>query len=269
MKDALLVAYHYPPVTAGAARVQGFERHLPEFGYCPHILTTATFGSDLQPFVYRAHEILGIYRFLFNRKQAALDGPERARDRTHVGGLRAVVHQIKRLFLIPDGQMGWLPHALWVGLGLIRRRSISVIYSTGPPFSSHILGMVLQAWSGLPWVADFRDTWTYDPLDEALLNPSMRKQVEARLESMVIHRANGVVAVTDVALEAMRSAYPNRADRIRLIPNGFEPEGIARADNNKRETDRLRLVYTGSFAYSHGARSPRPPHHRCPHEPAA
>ncbi|MFT5366019.1 MAG: glycosyltransferase involved in cell wall biosynthesis [Candidatus Latescibacterota bacterium] len=256
MKDALFVAYHYPPMIAGSARVKGLVRYLPELGYQPHILTATTYGKEPYPQVYRAHELLGLYRLLFNWKQRDLPSVQRSFDRTRVWGVRNFVRQCKRLMLVPDGQMGWLPHALWVGLRLIRQHRIQVLYSTAPPFSSHLLAMGLQMLTGLPWVADFRDTWTYDPLEGALLDLPMRLKMERWMEKMVLRRANRVIVVTDVAREDFANRYPSVADRLMLIPNGFDPEDLPEQTTPTVHDGRFRVVYTGSFSHSHISRSP-------------
>src|SRR6266542_5659957 len=46
MKRVLLVAYHYPPSTAvGAVRPSKFARYLPDLGWQPIVLTTASANS--------------------------------------------------------------------------------------------------------------------------------------------------------------------------------------------------------------------------------
>jgi len=160
--------------------------------------------------------------------------------------------------MIPDGQVGWLPHAFWVGLRLIRRHNIRVLYSTAPPYSSHLLGLMLHLATGVPWVADFRDAWTYDPLDSALQDLPRRLSIERWLESMVLRRANKVVAVTDVAYEDFADRFPFLQHRLELIPNGFDPEDLSPSIAQLPVGDRLKLVYTGSFSHSHISRSPKP-----------
>ena len=273
MKEVLFIAYHYPPIASGTARVKGFVQHLPELGYRPHILTTATYGQTSDPRVYRARELLGLYRFLFHRKQRGAIPIQRSFERTQMRGIRNLARQCKRFLFIPDGQIGWLPHALGMGLRLIRRHRIEVLYSTAPPFSAHLLGLMLKRLTGIPWVADFRDTWTYDPLDEALLALPTRLQIERWLECAVLHRANRAIAVTDVAFEDFAHRYPALRDRLLFIPNGFNPEDVPEPISCPAERARLRLVYTGSFSHSHVARSPKPFFEgvkrfakRCPHE---
>jgi len=117
--------------------------------------------------------------------------------------------------------------------------------------------MGLKRLTGLPWVADFRDTWTYDPLDEALQTSAARLRLERALEAMVLRQADRVVAVTDVARNDFMSRFPREARKIRLIPNGFDAASQAPGEaRSEREDQRLCVVHTGSFEYSHYLRSP-------------
>ena len=257
MTGVLFIAYHYPPIAAGAERAKGFVRHLPRFGYRPYVLTTSTYGNDAGTDVYRAGELLGLYRSLFNSGQRTLDSVARPFVRTRAKGIGRFVAYLKQHLLIPDGQIGWLPHALHVALQMIRRHRIKLIFSTAPPYSAHVLGMALQEICGLPWVADFRDTWTFDPLDVRALEGRFRRGIETCLEARVARKARRVIGVSDVACSDFKCRFPDREDRVWCIPNGFEPDDLGTAQGDPRPADAmLRLVYTGSFSRSHALRTP-------------
>lgn len=257
MTGVLFIAYHFPPIASGAERAKAFVRHLPRFGYRPYVLTTSTYGGDAEGDVYRAWELLGLYRSVFNPAQRMLDSTVRPFARTQANGIGGIVAHLKRHILIPDGQIGWLPHAAHVALRMIRRHRIRLIFSTAPPYSAHVLGMALQAMSGLPWVADFRDTWTFDPLDAEALERRFRRRVETRLEARVVCKAQRIIGVSDVACGDFKKRFPDRADRVRCISNGFDPGEQEAAQGEVRPAgDALRLIYTGSFSRSHALRTP-------------
>jgi glycosyltransferase involved in cell wall biosynthesis len=116
---------------------------------------------------------------------------------------------------------------------------------------------LLKELTGLPWVADFRDSWIYDPLDPVLGEYPYRRAFEARLEEAVIRGADAVVVATEAVAEHLRPAYPDAAARIRIVTNGFEPADFARSAPPPAR-DPLRLVHTGSFSLSHPQRTPQP-----------
>ena len=257
-------------------------RHLPDFGYRARILTTSAFGRvDREEDVVRAWEPLGSYRWLLN-SAVRRDRSAAATRRTDPGPARGLVRLLRRWVLIPDGQITWLPAAAAVGLRHLRAVPADVIYSTYPPASAHLLGMLLKSLTGLPWVADFRDSWTCDPLDPALLEVPGRQRLERRMERAVLASADAVVVATEISARLLREAHPDVAKRIRVITNGFDPEddggakssagarhdlgghagdgggGRAEGEPEPEQIGRLDIVHTGSFSLSHPDRSPQP-----------
>ena len=252
MIDVLIVAYHYPPIaSAGTQRSVSFARYLPEFGFRPHVLTTNAFGSEGEGSVYRANEWVGIYRNLFNR--AARDLPPSVRSRSRTGSGQSGLSRLSRRLLIPDGQVGWLPSAYRAARSILNTHPIRLILTTGPPFSSHLLGLSLHGTTHLPWVADFRDTWTYDPLDDHLESTTVRLGIERWMEIAILRNATHVTCVTDVAADFLKSRSGHRP--VTLIPNGYEPGEVVPGSPSRAQAP-VRFVHTGSFSASHPLRSP-------------
>lgn len=276
-KTALFVAYHYPPIRSGGVeRTLKFTRYLPEFGYRPVVLTTSAFGRpQMEDGALRAWEPLQTYRFLFNRGIHAQPPPSTARTRFPLAG---TIRLVGRRFLVPDGQITWAPAAALKALRYLRRHPVDLICTTSPPASAHLAGLFLQRRTGLPWVADFRDSWIYDPLDPELENRRFRREFERRLEKWVVSAADAVIATTEISAEYFGKAYPDSDGKIEVITNGFDP-GEAEADSscpegplgesagsvpdpqagsrNERTPGPLRLLHTGSFSGSHPQRSPK------------
>ncbi len=261
LRTVLFVAYHYPPMRSpGVERSARFTHYLPEFGYQPRVVGTGAFGKPGDG-VIRAWEPLGLYRRLFNPAARARGAAAtRTRTRGPVAGLSAGA---RRWLLVPDGQITWVPGAALAALRWVRRHGAELIYTTSPPASAHLLGGLLKAQTGLPWIADFRDAWLYDPLDPALLEMPFRRELERRLEERVIAEADAVIAATRTAADDFVRRYPAEAARVRVITNGFDPAddepAAGEADlKGAPVSGRLSLVHTGSFAYSHPGRSIEP-----------
>jgi glycosyltransferase involved in cell wall biosynthesis len=220
-------------------------------------LTTSAFGGEQTAHVLRAWEPLALYRFLFNRQARAGLAPSFAR--TDAGPFKGLVRALRTRVLIPDAQMTWLPSALLMALRRLRRQRANLIYSTYPPASAHLLGLLLKRLTGLPWVADFRDSWVSDPLDPALEESPGRRAVEQRLEKIVVCRTDALVAATEIIAGYLGHDYPEAARRIRVITNGFEPDGASGQTLPAPSVEGpLRLLHTGSFSLSHARRTPRP-----------
>ena len=274
-RTALFVAYHYPPIRSGGVeRTLKFTRYLPEFGYRPVVLTTSAFGrSEEEGGVLRAWEPLRTYRFLFNRGTHAQPPPSTARTRSPLAG---AIRLLGRRLLVPDGQITWAPAAALKALRYLRRHQVDLICTTSPPASAHLVGLFLQRRTGLPWAADFRDSWVYDPLDPELEDRRFRREIERRLEERVVSSADAVIATTEISAGYLGAAYPDSRGKIEVITNGFDPReadgscpvgllpGRAGgppeprpAEPGERGPGPMRLLHTGSFSGSHPQRSPR------------
>ena len=199
----------------------------------------------------RAWEPLAAYRWLFNKAVRGGQAPSTTRTRP------GLLQRLGRQCLVPDLQLTWIPCALWQALRALGREKIDLLYSSYPPASAHLLALLLKKQTGLPWVADFRDSWIYDPLDPALQESPYRWTLESRLEEAVIHAADAVVVTTEAVAEHLRQTYPEAARRIQVITNGFAPEDFSRSAP-PAISDPLRIVHTGSFSISHPQRTPQP-----------
>jgi glycosyltransferase involved in cell wall biosynthesis len=232
--------------------------HLPEFGYSAKVLTTSAFGGESSDRVLRAWEPLGLYRRLFNKEVRS--GETASYVRTDAGLLRSPLQWAYRYLLVPDLQLTWLPAALLKALRAVRRDPPDVLYSTYPPASAHLLALLLKGLTGMPWVADFRDAWVYDPLDPVLEEVPYRRALEKFLEEAVVVGADRVLAATEISAAYLRQTYPQAADTIEVIPNGFEPDDFPGDGRGPRRSgqDPLRIVHTGSFSRSHPKRTPQP-----------
>ena len=60
---------------------------------------------------------------------------------------------------IRPGDIGslWTPGAFGAAKQLLRKETISAVYSTFPSLNVHLVALALKKRCGLPWIADFRD----------------------------------------------------------------------------------------------------------------
>jgi len=163
--------------------------------------------------------------------------------------LSSAVRSFRNL-LIPDGQVGWLPSALRTAGRIVDTHAIKCVITTGPPFSSHLLGYALKMTRNIPWVADFRDSWTFDPLNDL---SGLRLRAERALETLVLRDATHVTCTTEVAADVFRS----RSDtEVTVLANGYSREDVPQS-STKSSSGTFRFVHTGSFSASHPLRDPK------------
>lgn len=128
------------------------------------------------------------------------------------------------LLWLPDDQQGFIPPAVSTTLALVRQTTVDLIYSTAPPHSATLAGLLVSWIGGLPWIAEFRDPW-----EPARKPPAHRSAfsdaVEVLLRRSTLRRSKRIVAVTSqvaMALDAERVASGKPADTL-VSFNGIPP----------------------------------------------
>jgi len=254
IRNLLVIGYHYPPMRGGE-RTAKFVKYLPEFGYAPVVLTTSAFGGRSSEQIVRAPEVVGWLREAMNRAQRDASEEVRSQIRTWGPGFRRVSAWVQRWLFVPDGQVGWLPWAFWWAWRMVKTRNVEVVYASYPPASALVLGWALKRTTGKPWVADFRDAWTFDRLDEGI--GRIRMAVDRHLEWGMMTAADRVIVATDEARDNFVRRYPEMREKLRTIPNGFDSEDLEHIPSVAYDRgERMILVHTGAFAYSHPERRP-------------
>jgi glycosyltransferase involved in cell wall biosynthesis len=153
----------------------------------------------------------------------------------------------------------WAPFARRRALRLLADETFDCAITTSPPESGHLIGRALRK-RGLPWVADVRDAWTFEPL-RPRFPTGLQRRFDERLERRWLGAADAVVSVSRTAAEDIRDRLGIDAT---LVPNGWDPDlgpedpGSPQAVDPLplADPDRVSLVYTGRFG-SYG-RDPRP-----------
>lgn len=239
---ALLVAPFFPPrARVGALRAQRFCEWLPAQGVSPVVVCIGQPGDSSND--------LSVLR---------LGTPF---DRTSGGGSQsdlgagALPHR-RRTFVDAAADMidRMTPVDTWLPLLLLnlnrmvqyaRRRRVQVVWSTANPWSSHVAGALLARRLGVPWIADYRDPWTLDPLAQSR-RPRFVQALDARLERALLRRAS---AVTFTSWETERryvQAFSGLAGRTHVLTNSFRPhEATYSASSEPSGT--LELLFFGRF----------------------
>jgi glycosyltransferase involved in cell wall biosynthesis len=253
---ALIVSYYFPPAGGGGVqRVLQLCKHLPAFGWDVDVLAPDDpkwvahdpgLAAEIPPatVVHRAR-----YRGPSDERPAA-DVLASARGLPGVA-TRAGIYG--RQLLLPDPRVVWVPDAVRAAVRIVRERSASVVLTTSPPSSAHIVGSLVARRTGVPWVADLRDSW--------LANPHRRYEARsvrvkrAVLETMArrtFARVSAVTTVTDTIAEEARALAPAGTPTA-VISNGCDFDEFAGLEHTP--SDRLRILHAGFFF---GKRSPRP-----------
>ncbi|MBC7187177.1 MAG: glycosyltransferase family 4 protein [Calditrichaeota bacterium] len=260
----LVVTYYFPPSGgAGVQRSLKFVKYLPSCGWQPVVLTARhadypaydpTLQAEVPPearvFRTRIVEPYRLYRRLTGKRpDEALDIASLTRDERQRRAFKERLAEAVRAWLfIPDARVGWLPFAVYGGVRVARQEQVAVIYSSAPPYTCHLIGLCLKLLTGLPWVADFRDSWV--GWLSAAQRPLLPRAVDCFLEHQVLARADAILGVSRGVAEDLASRHAKLYDnRWHILPNGYDGadyEGLTPLPR----PDRLIVTYTGSL-YGH------------------
>jgi hypothetical protein len=230
------------------------KRYLERIGFEVTVLTTAAFGAladDAEGDVVRTHDLVssGLLRRALRRPALSSPGTEMPTERTPPAILNNVV--------VPDiYALSWVPAAAVVARRMVRDRRIDAILTSSPKDSTALVG--LAAPRSTPWIAEFRDGWTFEGTRPAFPTRPQR-WLDRQLEALVVRRADTVVTVSEILSDDFNRRLGVNAI---CIHNGWDSE-IEVADQTtvppRAEGRPVRILYTGTLTGSEGAATDRDP----------
>jgi glycosyltransferase involved in cell wall biosynthesis len=241
-RSVLLVALHAPPSPlVGARRPAALAKELGRRGHHVAILTSLASGRgpvEAGAVTIRSRDLLSTR---LNWRRASFEAMQGARPGRYreASPLQSVV--------VPDlSIVSWLPFLLPRALRAAREFATDCVITTGPPQSAHLVGLALRR-RGVPWIADLRDGWTFDPPRPPWPSPALTR-LDTWLESTALRASDRVVCVTEPIARDLR-------DRLGIdavtITNGFDPEEAPAADGaGLLSPERFSLVHTGRLIAS-------------------
>lgn len=254
-RQILLINYDFPPGLSGVRRIVKFARFLPEFGWSPMVLcanpdprmpldTDALRDVEKRGYpVYRTrsfdpYQLWSRVRGGAPRASSSGNAPTKA-----PGGVSRAMASALRFALIPDDRVGWVPFARREAERIIARSRPDAILTSSYPNSTHLVGVHLKRRFGIPWVADFRDSWTTNPYIPTNATP-FHSALNRRMERDVAREADALLTVSEPIAAHLREIARTPA-RVHVIPNGFDDEDLAGIEPEK--FDRFTFAYTGTL----------------------
>jgi glycosyltransferase involved in cell wall biosynthesis len=277
-RSVLMVLYHFPPIGGvSMARNVANVRYLPAHGWTPVVLGARTNGdlidveaSALVPSAVRVLRArcpdaatlapaVGFVREMGARwRPSPVAGSDEAPAGPAAGGgpvidagvaaaiakAPSTLGRIRRLLFFPDNQVAWLPFAVVTGVRAARSRRVDAVYSTSSPVTAHLIAGAISRFTGLPWVAEFRDPWAGNPVAEPL--PWLHRRLRARLERWIVRSAERLVFLSPSTARAYARRYGAGA-RIVVVTNGHDRSEAVPVGTSERRPGRYRIVWTGSL----------------------
>ena len=222
-KNILFISYHFPPSSAvGGMRIYYFAKYLKKLKWDISVLTLH--DNFITDFDYEraakngrikivktkkipklTNTIIKLAKYLKSKikaegKNIFVIHKEKSGKRENVSMndnfKKKILRNIDSFILLPDENRNWIIPALLKGCREIEKDNINLVFTSCPPYSSHLIGLLLKTLYDIVWVADFRDPWV-KPFNKHLYPVSKGSLlIEGILEKYVIKNADLVITTT-------------------------------------------------------------------------
>ncbi len=250
----MIISYYWPPSGgSGVQRWMYFSKYLQQLGWHPHVLTVDSKSASysvLDPSLLNevstieltrtnTKEPLRWYSFLTSASTQKGIPQGQVKTKSLFGKMAAF---IRGNFFIPDARIGWRSYALKAALRLMEEHLFSYVITTGPPHSSHWVGLQLKQRFDVKWFVDFRDPWTDVFYNQFMYRTQWAKKRDLRQEREILQKANAVITtVAGDFHKELQSKAPNQ--HFYALPNGFDAELMQSVSGTSHQV--FHVVYTG------------------------
>lgn len=272
MKSVVVISYNFPPDgSAGVYRPLRFVRHLADVGWQPTVVASGNthqgrYDPGLLSLVPDHVEVVRVpgadawQRFQAWRGRRSIKMPSGSPLENVSGNnetpppsmrsyLRSFVRKAESYYYHPDLAMPWITPGMTATVKVCQRTAAKVIWVTGGPWSSFVVARKASLHTGVPYVLDFRDSWTLagSPFDDD--RPEWAKRRDRRLLYQIFEGAQAVIFRYHSEAECYWRAYPGALElsRIHIIPNGFDGT-IAEYNPDGGNQTTCVVLYAGTIA---------------------
>jgi len=239
MKKVLFIYYHFPPMM-GDWRGLGFAKFLPEFGW--------------QPIVISADENVN-YKKDYSLLREVPDEIEVHRV-GHRETSKEWIYVRKKLrlnYVFPDEYKSWYLPVLKEARRILRKEKIELIFTSSSPFTTAFIGMKLKKEFNIPWIAEFRDTWSGNDFlnlgyGRTLLKP-LRKFLNFRIkrgENSILKAADRTIVLSWHHKQQLCELYGVKDEKIRVVTNGYNKSDFIELRPRILYPSKLTIVFIGS-----------------------
>jgi glycosyltransferase involved in cell wall biosynthesis len=256
MPKVLIISYYWPPAGGpGVQRVLKFVKYLRQFDWEPFVLTVKNgefhaidyslardIPEGIHVFKTSSIEPGSLYRkFVGINTRDSIDVAVLTEE--NPGWKKRISNWIRLNCFIPDAKIGWKPFAVHTGKKIIKQVHPDIIFSSSPPPTVHLIAQKLARWSGIKWVADFRDPWINIYHYHKAPKCRLAKRIDVRLENKVRQRADRIITVSEGFFKTHTSTPEY------VISNGFDDDDYQPPPDKKfsHNHKKFTICYMGSL----------------------
>lgn len=262
----LMAAYYFPPLSgSGVFRSIKFAKYLPQFGWQPTVISTDrppngwNFADESQlKEIPDGMEVVRIPDGLSTGRETSLGS---ARVQAILDFLRDVLRYspeadrifyrmaqskegIVALLTFPCNALSWAYDTVQYIEENLDLEQYQVVYTTSGPSSAHLIGFYLKQKYGIPWVADYRDQWTFNPYGATYDPSNARQRLLFELESVLLHHADCNLTIEKSLIQSYTQQFQIPKEKIVSITNGYDEADFSSLPTQK-STQKFIINYSG------------------------
>lgn len=230
----LMLAYHYPPSQAvGALRASKVVTALRARGHEVVVLTARLLGEAQEirertiGLEVRALRELPSPRAVYLRakrrlSQASEPATRSAQEKSWPADLPAWKRRLLSFVWLPDDKQGFIASVVLHAIFRLRSR-FDLLYTTAPPASAHVAGLLLHRLKGVPWAVEFRDPWMDNIIKVDRPTSKAATAVESWLEKKCLTNSRYVIPVSQGIYRLLEPKLTtDKGPTMILVRNGID-----------------------------------------------
>lgn len=254
MKKVLILAYDFPPLnSAGAQRPLGWFLYFKENDLHPIIFTRKweegikneidaikPCGVDVEHYVDENGEVYNV-PFKPNMRDKLLI--KYGFDR--YGFLRKFLTVFYSVFPFICIRLSNLYNLYYEANKYLQQNRIDVIIASGGPFILFKFAMLLSKSHKVPWLADYRDLWTFYPQhNKNVARENFEKIIHRYFEKKIVKSASTIITVTKPLVDILKKEH---LKEVVLSMNGFFPFECNNNDVLFEKDNVFKIAYSGTI----------------------
>ena len=264
----LMAAYYFPPLSgSGVFRSIKFAKYLPQFGWEPTVIST-----DQPPNGWNFADASQLKEIPAGMQVVRIPdkistGLETSMNVGRIKGLLNLLHGVLRfspeaeqifsqavkseeaimqLLMFPCSALSWVYDVIQYIEKNMNPDEFQAIYTTSGPYSAHLIGFYLKQRYGIPWVADYRDPWTFNAYNAADYDPSnVMDRLLYELEKVLLHQADCNLTIGSSFIPAYVEQFHLPQEKMVSITNGYDEDDFAALHVPQTRTDKFTINYSG------------------------
>lgn len=269
----LFISYFFPPLgLSGVQRVVKFVKYLPLHGWeCSvitvgktlHLIKDESLVSDIpqNTSIHRIDDII-LKELTLNLKETCLHYHEPLRAimfgdilyKEIQKSLEEKMNAIRAITLQPDFAILWCNKVVqfindkndWI-------KNFDIIFTSGPPHTTHLIGYYVKKNFNIPWFMDMRDEWSSNPYHQELRKQT--KSVDSSQEEECLRNADRVICIGEAQKQSLTRQWPFIKCKSQIISNGYDEEDFKNIQYSNNKNAQFTITHLGHL---YGPRTPDP-----------